>query len=171
MKKHVIFMMLVAATLTYGCNEKTGDYLAASSISKNGFAVNDEEMRKLHGREINIWGFVDHGNMYGDEKVKQILKEWWSGHGPESANWSFNLKSREDDDTGHSFSVHVFDDEGRDELLEVFLNDARAQRATKVFVKGRIFTFDAPTNVIGHKGLYMEVKSCRDILLELPDEK
>ena len=171
MKKHFIFMMLVTAALTYGCNEKNGDYLAASSISKNGFAVNAEKIRKLHGQEIKIWGFVDHGNMYGDEKVKQILKDWWSGNAPKAANWSFNLKSREDDDTGHSFSVHVLDDQGRDELLEAFLEDARIQRPTKVFVKGRIFTFDAPTNAIGATGLYVEVRSCRNILLERPDDK
>ena len=44
--------MLVIATLLVGYNEQIGDCIAASSISKNGFARNGKEMRKLHGQEI-----------------------------------------------------------------------------------------------------------------------
>ncbi|MGA7877171.1 MAG: hypothetical protein WCA08_16040 [Desulfoferrobacter sp.] len=128
MHKHLILIVLIIATLMVGCNEGTGDYIAASSVSKNGFAWNRKEMRDLRGQEIKIWGFVDHSNIYGDEGAKQILGDWWSGDGPSASTWSFNLKSRENDEVGHSFSVRVPNDQGRDDLLKAFLADAKAQR-------------------------------------------
>jgi hypothetical protein len=148
-----------------GCQEQRGDYIAASSISKGGLARNAKEIRKINGQEIKIWGFVDHGNIYGDEGVKAILQDWWSGVGPSAATWSFNLKAREDDQTGHSFRVRVPNDPLRDSLLRVFIADARAQRPTKVYVRGKIFTFDMPTNVATHTGLTMELESSKDIWL------
>ncbi len=46
------------------------DYMAASSLSRNGFAINDDEMRQLDGQEVMLWGYVDHGNLYGDESAQ-----------------------------------------------------------------------------------------------------
>jgi hypothetical protein len=163
----LITILIVTAFLA-GCNGQIGDYMAASSISRGGFARDEKQMRELDGQEVKLWGFVDHSNMYGDESAKGILEDWWSGEGPSAAAWRFNLKAREDDEAGHSFAVHVPNDQGRDDLLKVFLADARAQRPTKVFVEGRIFTFDAPANAIPRTGLYMELQSSDSILLEPP---
>ncbi len=171
MNKYLSLIMLVATMFLAGCSEQMGDYLAASSISKAGFARNGEAMRKADGQEIKVWGFVDHGNMYGDEGARMILEDWWSGDGPNATTWRFNLRASKDDEAGHSFPVHIPNDQGRDDLLKVFLADARAQQPTKVFVKGRIFTVDAPTNVTSLTGLYMELESSHDILLELPEDK
>jgi hypothetical protein len=171
MNKYLSLIMLVATMFLAGCNGQMGDYFAASSISRNGLARNGEAMRKADGQEIKVWGFVDHGNIYGDEGAEAILKDWWSGDGPTATTWRFNLKANADDEAGQSFSVQVPNDEGRDHLLKVFLTDARAQQPTKVFVKGRIFTVDAPTNVTSLTGLYMELESSHDILLELPEDK
>jgi hypothetical protein len=161
----LIIILIVTAFLA-GCNQQIGDYTVASSISENGFARDETEMLEVEGQEVKIWGFVDHANMYGDEGAKGILEEWWSGDGPSATTWRFNLKAREDDEAGQSFPVHVPNDEGRDDLLKAFAADARAQKPTKVFVKGKIFRFDAPTNVIPRTGLYMELESSYDILLE-----
>ena len=169
-KKYLILITLVVTMSLVGCNGRAGDYIAASSISKNGFAKSEKAMRGLHSQEVKIWGFVDHGNMYGDEGAKEILDGWWSGDGPSAATWRFNLKASEDDLVGHSFAVHVPNDEGRDDLLGLFLADARAQKPTKVFLKGKIFTFDAPTNITTRSGLYMELRSSYDIALELPEK-
>ncbi|MGB5425408.1 MAG: hypothetical protein WBN95_01355 [Gammaproteobacteria bacterium] len=166
MERRFTFIMYFIAALLFGCNEQTGDYIAASSISANGFARNGAEMRKAHGQEIKIWGFVDHSNIYGNNDVKTILGDWWSGDGPGSTTWRFNLKTGQDDGAGDSFPVHVPNDQGRDELLKVFLIDARANKPTKVFVNGRIFAFDAPANVRRFTGLYMEVQSSHDIVLK-----
>ena len=166
-KTLTLIMLLVAASLV-GCRGQTGDYMAASSISKNGFAIDGKEMRQRDGQEVKLWGYVDHGNLYGDEDAKKILQEWWSGEGPTATTWRFNLKATENDETGRSFPVHVPDDQGRDEILKAFLADARAQKPTKVYVKGKLSTFDAPTNAEALTGLVMELKSSDDILFEPP---
>ena len=163
-------LILVVTAFLVGCGGQIGDYSAASSISKDGFARNAKELREIHGQEVKLWGFVDHSNLYGDEGAREILEDWWGGDGPSAATWRFNLKAKEDDRAGHSFAVHVPNDQGRDDLLKAFLTDARAQRSTKVFVKGRIFTFNAPTNTSLPTGMYMELQSSNDVLLELPEE-
>ena len=160
--------LFVITTSVTGCDDRIDGYLAASSISANGFARDAKEIRKAQGQVIALWGFVDHRNLYGGAGAKAILQDWWSGDGPDAATWRFDLKVRENDEAGHSFAVHVPDDDGRDELLRAFLADARAQRPTRVFVKGRLFTFDAPTNVATHSGLYMQLQSSQNILLRPP---
>lgn len=171
MTRHLGVIALVILTSLVGCHKETGDYIAASAISKNGFARHGHEMRRRHGRDIKIWGFVDHANLYGSNGAKTILEDWWSGAEPNPRTWRFNLKAAEHDEAGHSFPVRVPNDQGRDALLGEFLADARAKRPTKVFVQGKIFTFDAPTNLGPHTGLYMELQSSRAILLDLPEEK
>jgi len=147
------------------------DYVAASLLTRNGFARDGAQARGLEGREVRLWGFVDHGNIYGDAGAQAILGDWWSGNGPDDATWRFNLKAEADDAVGQSFAVHVPNGPGRDDLLKRFLADAEAGRPTKVFLTGKLFTFDAPTNAVSLAGLTMELGSAHDIRLELPDPK
>jgi hypothetical protein len=158
------------AALSFGCNDQTGDYSAASSISEKGFARDVVEMQRVHGQEIKIWGLVDYSNLYGNHDAKTILGDWWSGDGPSPTTWRFNLKAGQGDEAGDSFPVLVPNDQGRDELLGVFVANARAEKPTKVYVKGKVFTFDAPTNVRDFTGLYIELQSSQDIRLGLPEE-
>jgi heat shock protein HslJ len=144
------------------------DYRAASSISKNGFAINDDEIRQLDGQEVMLWGYVDHGNLYGDEGARAILGDWWSGDGPDAATWRFNLKAQADDAVGDSFAVTVPNDEGRVVLLRQFAADAQAGRPTRVFVTGRLATFDAPSSDRVRTGLTMDAQSSSDVLLQSP---
>jgi hypothetical protein len=67
--------------------------------------------------------------------------------------------------------VHVPGDAGREDLLQRFVVDARAGRPTKVFVTGRLLTFEAPTQFSGLNGLYLEVGSSQDIRLAAPKGK
>lgn len=168
MNKTLGLIMLIVTVVLVGCADQIGDYMAAASISKDGFAIDGKKARELHDQEVKIWGFVDHSNLYGDAGAKDILDEWWSGDGPTAASWRFNLKARENDEAGHSFAVHIPNDAGRDSLLKVILADARTGRPTRVFLKGKLFTFDAPTSVTTLTGLYMELESSRDILLDPP---
>ena len=161
--------ILFVALLLAGCDQRADGYLAASAISQNGFAANGKGVQQALGREIRLWGFVDHGNLYGNDGARRILAEWWSGDGPSATTWRFNLKAKADDEVGRSFQVHVPNDPGRDALLKAFLADARAGKPTKVFLKGRLFTFDAPTNARTLVGLTMDVQSSRDIRLGLPE--
>lgn len=165
MNRYTLLIGLVIIAFLVGCNSQVDGYKAASSISRDGFARDEQQMSELNGQEIKLWGFVDYSNLYGDEATKAILGDWWSGEGPEAA-WQFNLKARENDEAGHSFAVYIPNDDGRDSLLRLFLENARSQKPTKVFLTGRIYTTDAPTNVTTLTGLYMELQSSDDILLE-----
>jgi hypothetical protein len=171
MNKYLSLIILAATLLATGCNKQIGDYVAASSISRNGLARDAEAMRRLDGQEIKVWGFVDSGNIYGDADAKETLGALWSSEGPDAATWRFNLKADPDDKTGNSFPVLVPNDPGRDELLRAFVADANAQRPTRVFVTGELHTFDAPTNTGALTGLTMELRSSNDILLEPPAAK
>jgi uncharacterized protein len=163
--------LLSAGNAPFSCSNQAGDYLAASSISRFGFAKNHDQILAWQGKKIRIWGYVDHQNLYGDESAKQILGEWWSGYGPDSRTWRFNLKAKQNDPAGRSFAVFVAEDPGRDEMLKIFLADARAGRPTKVYLEGSLLTFDAPTNLRPLHGLRMQLQSSRDIQLNLPGRR
>ena len=60
----------------------------------------------------------------------------------------------------------VPNDAGRDEILRRFVADAQAQQPTKVFLTGKLVTFDAPTNTGALTGLTLELQSSDDILFE-----
>lgn len=158
-------VMLIAAVGVAGCDELAGYYLPVSAITRNGFLIDQAAGPRGRGREVRLWGFVDHGNLFGDAGAKRILGEWWSGEGPGPGMWRFNLKAEVDDAVGRSFAAYVLNDAGRDALLRRLVADARARRPTKVFVQGRLLTFDAPTQLRGLTGLQLEVASSRDIRL------
>lgn len=139
------------------------DYLPASKFSRAGFARADVNLEPLLGREIRVQGFVDHLNIYGDEAAKAILGEWWAGAGPDEQTWRFGLKADESDPAGHAIYVEAPNDLLRNDLLSLFAADARAGRPTQVYLRGRLFTFDAPLNVAGRTGLRLEVASTRDL--------
>jgi hypothetical protein len=171
MTKRLGLLVLVVITLLAGCSAQTGDYTAASAISRNGFARDANAIRRLAGQEVKLWGYVDHSNLYGDESAKQILGDWWRGECPDAAIWRFNLKAEADDAAGHSFAVQVPNDPGRNALLAAFVADASAQKPTRIFLTGRLLTFDAPTNAAGLTGLTMELESAQAILLALPRQR
>ena len=168
MTKYTILIMFVLSTFLVGCRSQIGDYTAAASISKDGFAKNTQQVTDLQGQEVKLWGYVDHGNLYGDESAKAVLGEWWSGEGPDANTWRFNLKAGENDAVGQSFAVSVPNDGGRDDLLRKFAADAQAGRPTRVFVTGRLATFEARTANDTLTGITLDVQSSGDVLLEPP---
>lgn len=161
-------IVLAVALGIGGCDGPARGHLEASAIARDGFARRPDALREAVGQRLELWGFVDHGNLYGDADAKAILAEYWSGAGPDPGTWRFGLKSQPDDAVGHSFAVHVPNGPGRDALLRRLVADARANRPTRVLVRGRILTFDAPTNVRRLTGLYMKLGSTRDVVLEPP---
>ena len=163
-------ILLITSICLGACHEQQDGYLPASSISRNGFAINPDALGNTQGQEIKLWGFVDHGNLYGDEGAKRILQEGWSGEGPNAATWRFNLKARAEDKTGQSFPVYVPNDQGRDALLKTFAADARAGRPTKVYVKGKLFAFAAPVNARRFTGLYLKLQSSQSVKIGFPEE-
>ena len=162
-------LVLAAATGLAGCGEPTGEYQPRSAIVRGGLLKDPASLAAMRGPEVRWWGFVDHGNLFGDADAKRVLGEWWSGDGPDPDHWRFNLKARANDPVGHSFAVLVPNDPGRDALLKRFVADARARKATKIFVRGRLSTFDAPTQILDRTGVYLRMRSSRDIRLDPTD--
>jgi hypothetical protein len=158
-----IVALVIASLLPVGCGEQVGGYLPATAIARKGFLIDQRTAANLEGRETKLWGFVDHCNMYGDAGAKEILQEWWSGHGPDARSWRFNLKGDASDAVGDSFPVYVPNDAGRDGLLRRFVSNARAEKPTKVFVTGKMFTFHAPTQILDLTGLYLQLHSSKTI--------
>lgn len=68
MPRQIIRTLLVIVTCIAGCdystdNYRADDYVAVSSLSRNGFARNKAALSDLQGQEIQLWGFVDHQNL------------------------------------------------------------------------------------------------------------
>ena len=162
MRFAVALILLLATALLSGCDDRIGEYVAASAISDKGFA-RKAGIPSVEGQWVRIWGFVDYRNLYGDADVRTVIGDLWSGDGPEPGYWRFNLKAQAGDGTGQSFAVRVPNDAHRAAVLKVFVGNARARRPTRVFLQGRLFTFNAPTNVDLKVGLYLELESSADI--------
>ena len=166
-----MLFFLVAAVWITGCDDHVDGYIPVKEIARNGFLIDQQATGLLPGKEVRLWGYVDHGNLYGDSDVREILEEWWAGEGPDAVTWRFNLKADADDAVGHSFPVRIHDnDTRRDKLLRKFVADARGQKPTKVFLKGTLQSYEAPTQVSTLTGLYLEVSSSQDIQLPPPGE-
>jgi len=160
---HLTCLMLAAAIGLAGCGEQACGYLPVSAIARNGFMTGQGAVAEVRGRKVRLWGFVDQGNLYGDAGAKRILGKWWSGEGPDPDRWRFNLKAEAADPVGRSFAVHVPNDAGRDDLLRRFAANTEAGRPTKVYVRGRLHTFEAPTQLRHLTGVYLELASSRDV--------
>lgn len=104
--------LLCVACLT-ACVEEPDRYVAAAEITRQGFARDGAALRDLDDRTIRVSGFVDPANLYGDAAARGILAQWWAGEARDAATWSFNLKARESDGPGQSFTVFVRTDDGR----------------------------------------------------------
>ena len=162
--------LLILLLTLLGCSQRIGDYVAVSEISSDGFARDAEEIMALDGQEVKLWGYVDHGNMYGDEDVRAILGDFWGGDGPDGDTWRFNLKAKQDDEVGKSFAVYVPNDQMRDDILKVFMSDALEGKPTKVFVTGKLYTFEATMNLTTRVGIYLALESSEGIKFDIPGE-
>lgn len=168
MRTTLLMVVIMATAFVPGCDDRIGDYIPAYAISENGFA-RSAAIPGSSGQPIQLWGFVDYGNLFGGTGARHVLGELWSGDGPGPGTWRFNLKAHQDDPAGNSFAVHVPDDERRDAILGLFVANARAKKPTRVFLKGKVFTFDAPANFNRQTGLYVELASSDDILFTPPE--
>lgn len=156
---------MVVASFVACAGRAPPQIVPASAISVRGFAAHGFDVPPGVGRALTLRGYVDHANLYGDAGAKAILGQWWSGDGPDTSIWRFNLKAQAEDGAGQSFPVHVASDAGRDALLRAMAADARAGRPTPVVVRGTVTTFVAPMDMTTRRGLLMTVGSSRDVRL------
>ena len=156
----LFLMIMVAPVLLGGCVDKSmGGYVPASSFSKKGFAKNRKEVLAHRGKVLKVWGYVDGGNVFP--------KDWGTN---QPGKWRFDLKAKPSDDVGQSFSILIPVDDRHDELVALFEATDFADKPTRVFVTGKLSTFDAPMNFVRKTGLSMDVNSSKDILLKVPTE-
>jgi hypothetical protein len=90
----------------------------------------------------------------------------WRGTRP--GDLAFQSQGLSGRSPGNSFAVHVPVDGKRDGILGLFVANAGAKKPTRVFLKGKVFKFDAPTNFTRQTGLYVELASSDDILFTPP---
>jgi hypothetical protein len=161
--------LLIWATLFLtACGDSANEYVAAATITRDGFAREGAELGAMQGEDIRVWGYVDEGNVYSDSGGRGILGDLWSGEPRDPSTWRFGLKAHREDDAGHSFAVIVRSDKGRDALLRTIVANARAGRPTRAYVTGTVHTFAAPTNAITRTGLYVVAAGSLAISLEPP---
>lgn len=163
---------LVLAALLAACGARdpgpVGGYASVASVSEGGFARRGLAIDPA-GEDVALWGYVDPSNVYGDEGAREILQECWGGEGPGEGLWRFDLKARAEDETGHGFAVWAPNDEGRDALLRRIAEDARARRPTRVFLRGRLFAFEAPMNATTRQGLRLELAGSEDLRVSVDE--
>jgi len=162
-------LLLAVAAALNGCDNRVEGYVAASSISRNGFARNAAALRGAEGQVIRVWGYVDPANIGTVDAESTIDQDGRKVPAHGLAIWSFNVKARQSDQAGHSFAVHVPEDARAAGIRELLMAESREGKSTVVFLKGRLFTFDAPTNTGRLTGLYLVLESSRDLLLEPPE--
>jgi hypothetical protein len=114
-------------------------------------------------RHACVQGWVDRGNLYGDAGVRARLGRWWSGPGPHTDAWRFDLLARADEPIGHGVPVQVPNDAGRDMLIARLAADADAGRATAVCVCGGLVATPAPTNLRTFTALALHPNGTGDI--------
>ncbi len=153
-----VLLILIVPLFLGGCKDKPiGGYVPASSFSKKGFAKNREQVLALRGKVLKVWGYVDGGNVFPKD---------WGDNQP--GKWRFKLKAKPSDDVGQSFSIHIPVDDRHDELVALFEATDFPDKPTRVFVTGKLSTFDAPMNFVRKTGLIMDVNSSIDIFLKAP---
>ena len=157
----LVLIIMTATLFLGGCKDKPiAGYIPASSFSKKGFAKNRDEVLALRGKVLKVWGYVDGGNVFP--------KDWGTN---QPGKWRFKLKAKPSDEVGQSFSIHIPVDDRHDELVALFEDSDFADKPTRVFVTGKLSTFDAPMNFVRKTGLSMDVNSSKDILLKVPTKE
>ena len=155
-----VLIILIVPLFLGGCKDKPiGGYVPASSFSKKGFAKDREVVLALRGKVLKVWGYVDGGNVFP--------KDWGTN---QPGKWRFKLKAKPWDDVGQSFSINIPVDDRHDELVALFEATDFAEKPTRVFVTGKLSTFDAPMNFVRKTGLSMDLNSSKDVLLKAPTE-
>ena len=136
--------------------------IPASSISRNGFARSRTRMKKLDGQVIRVCGYVDYSNFF---------PESLDGRGVYTNVWRFNMKSAPDDAAGKSFGIRVKKDEARSTIQQRIRDNMLAGKPTKVYISGKVSTYDLSTNFRRLTGFHIDVSSSTGISFQEPVAK
>ncbi len=140
-------LLLLAAAWLAGCDEPAGEYLPASSIARKGFVRDHQSISELQGVQggpVRLWGFVDHGNLYGDGRAKRVLAEWQERDGPDADTRRFDPKAEATTRWGACSRCSSPTMRGARTFLERFVADT-GRGAPRRLYAGQ-FKFHAPTD-------------------------
>ena len=118
----------------------------ASIVYKNGSAIDEEQIKKLEGKTIKVWGYIDRGNILLDEKIARVFIQR-----------DFN------DPLGYGVGIKLYGNRENYKKLFDKIKDTDEDRPIKILVKGKLYTFNKITNFSSSKGVGLEVFNVKDI--------
>lgn len=145
-------LIITIASLFIGCAHNApavsiDGYKSLRSITQNGFAMNKAEARKLDGKKVKLWGYIDFANTYTCAMN----------------NWYFSLKADKNAEAGESIHINTPAEYRFGEIYYEIRDMKKENKQTPVSVTGILHTFDAPENFSTLVGIEIDVKSPKDI--------
>jgi hypothetical protein len=148
-----IYISLITVTFL-GCVSTTtptltpiAGYKHLESITHDGFAKDKNEILKLNGKVVKIWGYLDLDNV-----STCGLKSWY-----------FSLKSDKNLEAGKSIHINTPAEYSFAPIYNSIRQMQKTQQQRAVLIKGTLHTFEAPTNFSTLKGVEIDVNSPEDI--------
>ena len=148
-----IYIPLIAIALS-GCVSTATPVLAPisgykhlESITHEGFAKDNNEISKLDGKVVKLWGYLD--------------REHVSTCGLSS--WYFSLKSDKSSFSGNSIHVNTPADYKFSSIYNNIRTMDKNSRKREVLIKGTLHTFESFKNFSTAKGVEIDVNSPEDI--------
>lgn len=143
MKKAILITSLTALILS-GCSKplpNIGEFNSLSQIVKNGVAKDKKQIKKLEGKRVKFWGYLDAHNITND---------------------TFYLKAQKDDEVGQGISIILHGEKIKYKKLLNRLRD-RGENSTRVSVQGTLRTSQQNYNFSSAIGVRLEVLDVHDI--------
>ena len=145
-------LLIFIALFFMGCHkplEPIGTYQPLTTlVAKHGKALDEEKIKRLEGKEVQVWGYLDRDNLLLEERIPRFV-----------------LKRYPDDTIGSGVGVRLMG--SRESYQRSFepLKDIDTEQPIRVLVKGKLYTFARPTNFSTSTGVGLRVESVEDILV------
>ncbi len=159
-------ILFLSILLLSGCIKPLPEiegHMPLADIVKKGFARDKKFMLRQEGREIRIWGYVDHANISLKQGTIEKQPLNWDTPGNDEVSY-FDLKARQTDGPGESIRIRIAGDPGPYKDLFNKLRDMEtSDRQAWVLVTGIVRTFEAPTNTGLLIGVSIDVTSPENV--------
>ncbi len=122
-------------------------YNALGTIAKNGFAIDKSKIKKLDGKRVKVWGYLDYSNIYTCARKQ----------------WQFSLKAEKESPAGESIRINTPAKQSFVGVYRRIREMAKTEQNRPVLITGILHTFMAPTNFSTSIGIEIDVSSPDDI--------
>jgi len=133
----------------FGCSKTLppiGTYISLSTITSNGVAKDEENIKKLEGKVVQVWGFIDPSNIFTEENC-------------------FSLFALKDDDIGMGVNIELIGDKFLYINLFEKLNGL-GERRVEVLLQGVLKLYKRNYNFNSSLGVTIEVTTPNDIRIK-----